>query len=710
MDAFYTGLLANFGILAICGLLVSSVAPIWKHHRTGWVRYQLIAGVVFGATTAALILFSAPFVGGTAFDSRAAPAILSGVIGGPWAAIITAIIGGAARAYIGGDWVIPGMISVVFYCLFGVAFTFILDRFFRRKVSLIHLAPLGAICTICALPIFFIEAPFSAAVHVIQAVFVTLLLTNTFSVLALGFTLMMSVRTAADREEFRVMQAAVKRAPNGVIITDASDDRKIVFANDAAITITGYSPQELIGRSADLFFGSDTQTDAQQYLRDAVASGREGSATLLSRRKNGEPFHNQISLAPVTSSSGQITHWIGVIADVSQEMHVQNVLKTVSGQIPTALIYLNLDCQVEFINDAGIRLLGLQGKDARRRPLFEVVSAPVLDVLSPFIVDAASGREARSECKLALSEDIEIDARMTSAPTASDNGEQVGVIITIEDITAFKRMEQALAQSERLQSIGTLTGGIAHDFNNLNTVVIGNLDLMQFASTDEEKSVFIDEAMKAARRGAKLTQSLLSFGRKAMLQPGRVDLRNHLTDLETFFSSSIKETTRVEFINEGPPLEVHVDQTNLESAILNLVVNSDHAIGDKPGEIQVEFGERVLDAPLKDGAFAGDFEIEALGRFAAITISDNGPGVPHASRDKIIEPFYTTKGRHSGTGLGLAMVHGFVRQSGGFLRISDNHPTGTTVALYLPLDDNQVKDASVGDRAMNQTQLQRIAG
>jgi len=149
-------------------------------------------------------------------------------------------------------------------------------------------------------------------------------------------------------------------------------------------------------------------------------------------------------------------------------------------------------------------------------------------------------------------------------------------------------MEQALAQSQRLQSIGTLTGGIAHDFNNLNTVVIGNLDLLALARSEEEKAEYVDEALKAARRGAKLTQSLLSFGRQAMLKPDRIDLRSRLTELASLLDSTIKETTQVEFINDGPPLEVHVDQTNLESAILNLVVNADHALGDKPGKISVE--------------------------------------------------------------------------------------------------------------------------
>lgn len=710
MDPAYIGLLANFGLLAICGLLVSSITTISGRKHSDARYYQLISGVIFGATTAILILFSTAFTSGTVLDSRAAPAILSGIIGGPWAALITMVFGSAARLHVGGDWAFNGVISVVFYCMSGSAAALLFRQFLNREISIIHIAPIAAVITGLALPIFFIAKPFAVAMQITESLLAPLMLTNIISVTALGFMLLLSARTVADRQQLLIMQSAVRRAANGVTITDASDERRMIFANEATSKIFGYSQEELIGHSTDMFFGPDAGSEALKTFRSKVAEGREVTRTFINYRKDGSSFHNQVTISPIFSSTGEVTHCLGIFADVSKEMRVRKVLQTVSGQIPTALIYLNLDNQVEFINDAGIRLLGLKEEGYHRRPLFEVVAPPVLDVLAPFIFEAENGREARSECKLTISDDIEIDARMTSAPTAADSGDQVGVIITIEDITAFKSMEQALAQSQRLQSIGTLTGGIAHDFNNLNTVVIGNLDLLGLARSEEEKSEYVDEALKAARRGAKLTQSLLSFGRQAMLKPDRIDLRSRLTELASLLGSTIKKTTQVEFINDGPPLEVHVDQTNLESAILNLVVNADHAMGDKPGQIRVAFHERVFDAPLRDGAFAGDFEIEALGRFAAITVSDNGPGVPHASRDKIIEPFYTTKGRHSGTGLGLAMVHGFVRQSGGFMRISDNQPTGTTVSLYLPLGENTVKETGAGGRTTENTHMQLKAG
>lgn len=714
MDPTYIGLLANFGLLAICGLLVSSITPIIEQKQTTAqtkaLYNQLISGVIFGATTAILILFSTAFVSGAVLDSRAAPAILSGIIGGPWAALITVIFGSGARLFVGGEWALNGVLSLVFYCASGSVAAMLLRHFFNREIAPVHMAPLAIIITCLAMPIFLVAKPVVTAIQVMESAFTPLILTNVVSVTALGFLLLVSARTVADRQQLLIMRSAVTRAANGVTITDASDQRRIIFVNEAATKMFGYAQKDLIGQSTDLFFGPDAGSSKLKAFRETVKSGQETTETFVNYRSDGSSFYNQVTISPISSSTGEVTHCLGIFADVSKDMHMQTVLKTVSGQIPTALIYLNLDCQVEFINDAGIKLLGLQEKHARRRPLFEVVSPSVLDVLAPFIVEAENGRETRSECKLAISDDVEIDARMTSAPTVADNGDQVGVIITIEDISAFKKMEQALAQSQRLQSIGTLTGGIAHDFNNLNTVVIGNLDLIRLGGSEEERSEYIDEALKAARRGAKLTQSLLSFGRQAMLKPDRVDLRNRLSELEGLLGSTIKKTTRVEFVSDGPPLEVHVDQTNLESAILNLVVNADHAIGDATGEIRVEFHERVFDAPLKDGAFAGDFEIEALGRFAEITVSDNGPGVPLASRDKIIEPFYTTKGRHSGTGLGLAMVHGFVRQSGGFMRIADGHPTGTTVSLFLPLDDNPVKEKDAVNRDAGDAQTLLKAG
>ncbi len=163
MDPAYIGLMANFGLLAICGLLVSSITTITGRKHSDARYYQLTSGAIFGVTTAILILFSTAFSSGAVFDSRAAPAILSGIIGGPWAALITAVFGSAARLYVGGVWALNGVFSVLFYCASGVGAALIIRRFFGRDISQVHLAPLAAAITCLALPIFFVAQPSAAA-------------------------------------------------------------------------------------------------------------------------------------------------------------------------------------------------------------------------------------------------------------------------------------------------------------------------------------------------------------------------------------------------------------------------------------------------------------------------------------------------------------------------------------------------------------------
>ena len=694
MDPTYNALLANFGILALCQLLVSAITQFCVQTRSREFSNQIINGVVFGATTAILILFSTAFVSGAVFDSRAAPAIMSGIIGGPWAAFITALIGGAARFHVGGEWVLNGVLSVFFYCACGAAAGPFVRRLFNREITPLALPPIAVTITCLAVPIFFVGKTFDAATQIIGNVFVTLMLTNVVSVTALGILLLFSARTVADRHQLQIMKAAVTRAANGVTITDASMDRRIIFANDAVSKIFGYSNEELVGNSTDLFFGSDAKSSKVRTFREKAQNGQEVTETFVNFRKDGSRFHNQVTITPIRSSNGKITHFLGVFADVTQEMKTRATLKTVAAQVPMALIYTNLTGEVEYINNAASEMFCVEAVNAGKSPLSDVVGAELASAFGPWIDAAVAGGEIKWEERLAIIGKYDIDARLSFAPTVSENGEQIGVIISIEDITAYKQMEAALAQSQRLRSIGTLTGGIAHDFNNLNTVVIGNLDLLKLSAPNAEATEFIDEALAAARRGARLTNSLLSFGGQAMLLPNRIDLANGLADLENLLRASIKKSTSIDFVRIGAGLSVNVDQTNLESAILNLVVNADYAIGEGPGTVRIDFRKVAFDSALKDNAFAGDFEIEAIGRFAAITVSDDGPGVAPGDRDKIIEPFFTTKGRHSGAGLGLAMVHGFVRQSGGFMRITDNQPTGMVVTLYLPLAEDTPEGAN----------------
>lgn len=240
----------------------------------------------------------------------------------------------------------------------------------------------------------------------------------------------------------------------------------------------------------------------------------------------------------------------------------------------------------------------------------------------------------------------------------------------------------ALLQTSRLESVGRLTSGVAHDFNNLLTVVIGNLDLLAAQAENAGLAMKqLDRARSASHRAADLTEKLLSFARRQPLRPEPVEIAALLADMEPLFETSLGETVSVAVGVADTPLYCFADRGQLENALLNLALNARDAMPGG-GELTI-VGQRVTRTP-GDGLRAGDY--------VRIAVSDDGPGIPPDVLERVFEPFFTTKELGAGTGLGLSMVQGFMRQSGGEVRIRDRRPDrtwrpGTTVELYLPAAD-----------------------
>ena len=269
----------------------------------------------------------------------------------------------------------------------------------------------------------------------------------------------------------------------------------------------------------------------------------------------------------------------------------------------------------------------------------------------------------------------------------------------LRDRTRRRLLDQAdaLLQTSRLESIGRLTSGVAHDFNNLLTVVIGQLDLL---ALDAERSGLevqgLERARSASTRAADLTGKLLSFARRQPLRPEPVDLEVLFRDSAQLFESSLGETVTIATGVADAPLACLADRNQLENALLNLAMNARDAMPDGGALTIVAQRFQVLpnvDATLDAGAYV------------RISVSDDGPGIAPAVRERVFEPFFTTKELGAGTGLGLSMVQGFCRQSGGDARLRDPSTmagaarTGTTVELYLPESEVPVDPAPASVRA-----------
>jgi len=243
-----------------------------------------------------------------------------------------------------------------------------------------------------------------------------------------------------------------------------------------------------------------------------------------------------------------------------------------------------------------------------------------------------------------------------------------------------EKVEAALRQSQKMEAIGRLTGGIAHDFNNMLGIVMGNLDLLlrRFSDGDPKLVRLAEHAMEGAKRAAALTQRLLAFSRLQPLRPTDADIAKTVTDMTHLLRRTLGETVAVETVSAGGLWRAHIDLPQLETAIVNLAINSRDAMPNG-GKLTIETGNAYLDR-----AYAEADEDVKPGQYVMVAITDTGVGIPANVLGQVFEPFFTTKPTGMGTGLGLSQVQGFIKQSGGHIRIYSEVGVGTTVKLYLP--------------------------
>ena len=274
----------------------------------------------------------------------------------------------------------------------------------------------------------------------------------------------------------------------------------------------------------------------------------------------------------------------------------------------------------------------------------------------------------------------------------------------VEERTAdLLRTEEALRQSQKMEAVGQLTGGIAHDFNNMLAVVMGSLELLarRTPADDARSKRYIEAATEGARRAANLTQRLLAFSRQQPLQPEPIDVNRLVTGMSDLLMHSLGGAVQLETVLAGGLWPVYADPNQLENVILNLAINGRDAMPDG-GRMTVETQNAHLDS-----RYAADEIGIAPGQYVLVAVTDSGSGMAQEVIDKAFDPFFTTKDVGRGTGLGLSQVYGFVKQSGGHVRIYSEVGHGSTVKLYLPrllghkavheVDDARA-DLPLGDR------------
>ena len=270
-----------------------------------------------------------------------------------------------------------------------------------------------------------------------------------------------------------------------------------------------------------------------------------------------------------------------------------------------------------------------------------------------------------------------------------------GMVNVVLDRTERKGLEEALVHSQKMKAVGQLTGGLAHDFNNLLAVIIGSLELV---SPDIPDTPRINRALKAAERGAQLTARLLAFSRKQSLNPRAVAMKTLLENVQELIRHSLPASLRLEIEAQQPAWPVWIDANQLENALINLVMNARDAMEGREGSIKIRtWNQRVT---------RGDGRRQDM---VALEVIDSGCGMSQEVKAQVFEPFFTTKPTGSGSGLGLSMVYGFVRQSGGRVEIESAPGQGTTVRLQLPRAPAQAADEVARDAALRESGDEQLA-
>ncbi|MBY0513251.1 MAG: PAS domain S-box protein [Gemmataceae bacterium] len=510
-----------------------------------------------------------------------------------------------------------------------------------------------------------------------------------------------AVRAAAARERaavqdtrlredrLRLLESAVVHAHDGVVVLEAEPGdggagRRVLYANAAFCRMTGYAFEEIVGRSLHPLRGPDSDPETLARLRDALDAGRPLQCELRNRRKDGTGYWVELSLVPVPDYAGRVVHWVMIQRDVTDRKRVEQEFRR-SEEMFRGMFEGT---------SAGVTLTDPAGRFASCNPAFaamvgrtveEVLALTPVDVThpddwaaqAPYMAEVRAGTRDRFNFmkRYLRPGGEEVWAELSFAAIRGPDGRlEYGLGVSL-NVTERRRLEEQLRQAHKLEAIGQMAGGIAHDFNNLLTLVLGNLALVRLADDDPNRPL-LGSVEQAARRAADLTRMLVGYARRNQIMPGPVGAARAFDEVVSLLRRTVDPRVRIvtRVPADCPPLLA--DPTLLNQALVNLCLNARDAMP--------EGGTLVLTAdPV--AVTAADHPDAVPGEYVRLGVADTGTGMTDEVRARVFEPFFTTKGPGKGTGLGLPMVQGIVKQHRGWVEFTTAPGAGTRIDLFFPV-------------------------
>ena len=542
--------------------------------------------------------------------------------------------------------------------------------------------------------------------------------------------------SAEPRQRYDMLQAGLDLLDQGITVFDG--DLRLVAWNRTFLQLLEF-PDELafVGAPFESFIRHNAERgeygpgDRETQIAERVAAARNFSPHVTERQRpngrvlqlRGEPLPNRgfVTLYSDVTEQRYIEHLTehqniqldervrrrtAQLENANANLRLANEeneriaaalgrsearLRLINDTIPILIGYVDKNEVYQYANKGYSDWYGHSEGGVIGRAVPEVTGPAVYAQVRESVRRALSGQQVTYEYQMQRQGQT-VFAQSTLVPEISAEGETLGFFVFSHDITAQKRMQAALVQAQKMEAIGQLTGGLAHDFNNLLTVIIGNLAALQDHRPDDAGvNEFVEPALQSARRGVQLIKRLLTFSRQQPLEPQAVDIGQLIASLAKLVRRSLPESIAISTDLSAASVHALVDPGQLESALLNFALNSRDAM---PEGGRLHIAARAVELTTNATAF------DVLpGHYVLIEVADNGCGMDAATLARACEPLFTTKRLGLGSGLGLAMAHGFARQSGGGIAIHSQPGQGTTVLTVLPLTTPEPDAEPPGEEA-----------
>jgi two-component system cell cycle sensor histidine kinase/response regulator CckA len=501
-----------------------------------------------------------------------------------------------------------------------------------------------------------------------------------------------------SEEKFRAISST---AVDAILVMD--DNGRISYWNPSAERIFGYTSEEAIGKELHLFLAPRRYHEA--YMEGFKKFRETGQGPAIGKtsefyavRKDGTEFPIEVSTSAIQVKGKW--HSVGVVRDITARKIAERAVRE-SEQNYRALfeeskdvIYISTpEGKFLDINPAGIELFRYPSKE-------EFLQIDITHDLYISPVDREKLQKVLT--RQGYVKDYEVVFRrkdgeyvtvlLTSTIVRDEQGEIVAYRGIMKDITERKKLEEQLLQAQKMEAIGQLAGGIAHDFNNILTAIIGFANLLKTeTSKDDILRSYVTPILNSAERAANLTQALLAFSRRQIISPKPVNLNEIIQRLERLLSMVIGEDIELSTMLTDRDSIIMADSGQIEQVLMNLATNARDSMPDG-GKLTISTKLVELDSEfIKTHGFGRP------GAYVLVSVEDTGRGIDEKTKGRIFEPFFTTKEVGKGTGLGLAMVYGIIKQHEGYINLYSEQDTGTIFNIYLPLIKSEVEETKLED-------------